>query len=137
MSLQESDPELRRKPVPAWREEVRFDRKPEIWCLDPVMRRQSANLGGHCRLSFDGAEMLDHRVAEHHIERAIGEFGEVGRVAPPRFDVLMQRRPGIEIHQYDMNVLPAGPAALLPEGVGSSDVEDADGTLVLLHQSVH
>ena len=133
---QHRDAQLDREPMPGRSEEVGLHREPEVGRLHPVDRRQPAYLGRHCGLPLERFEVLDHRVAEHHVEGAIGQLTQACGVTGPRLDVLVHAWLGLQVDQHHPDVAPADQAALLPERVGPPDVEDAHGAAVLLAKAL-
>ena len=61
------------QPVDEGREQVLLHRKPAIGRLDPVGPAYAADLGCEPALAVEIADVLDHRVAEDHVEGAIAE----------------------------------------------------------------
>ncbi len=105
---------------------MRLDREPEVRCLDPVDRRQAADLLGHCGLPLVRFEVLDDRVAEDHVERLVGEGAQVRGVPLARSRFACMRASASRLTRTTSTSLRPAQRARLPEGVRAADVEDAE-----------
>ena len=115
---------LDRQVVEAGEEEVRLQRKAMVGRLDEKPPPDALDLGGHALLGREAADMLDHRVREHGIERAVGELWHRAAIADQLGEVGPVARVRHGIQQCDLQRGVRRDAQDVPEELGAADVED-------------
>ncbi len=105
---------------------MRFDRKPEIRCLNPIGSSNSANFVGHPLLIVKTEKMLNYRIAECNVEAGVLELSKISGIANDRFDVGEEFWLRLEIESNDLDVNSVHPSLDFPKPACASNVKDTN-----------
>src|SRR5579863_3223757 len=72
--------------------------------------------------------MLDHRIAEHHIEALVRKAGQIRGISGYGFDIPVPLLLREEVQRGDLKFFAAGPATSLPESIRPAHVKDCKRT---------
>ena len=106
---------------------VRLDRKPKIWCLNPVGLPNSTNCVGHSLLIVQSEKMFDYGIAEGDVEAGIFELPKIRGVTNNGFDVGKALWLCLQIESNDLDVISIHPTPVFPKQICAPDIEDTQG----------
>ncbi len=123
--IQQPGPRLQRQPLEAGKQEVGFDGKVVVGCLQEVASADALDLTRHTPLAVQVANVFDDRIREDDVEGVGGERRQVGGVADHALEARMFDSLRVQVEDSESDARLVGEAHPLPEVLRAADVENS------------